>query len=248
MHWVYLNASTERLDQVGLGDFDGDHFCDVFSVHANDFGIYPGGRGPWRSLGTYNVPFNQLRFGDFNGDGIMDIFRRAPDSQWWIVSPGHYDWTPIQSSPKALSELRFGDFDGNHITDVISLQDGHWAVSWDGRSMWQPLNSLGTSLQSVLIGDVDGNGKDEILRYRLIDLLHGVWEVSWDGRSDWTTLQQFTFPSTMDPANSAANVFGFVGRFRSAARADLVSVDYTRMGTVFDLASRQFVPYSLYAY
>src|SRR5437588_2278027 len=90
MHWVYLNSSTERLEQIGLGDFDGDHRCDVFSVHGNDFGIYPRGTGAWTSLGTYGVPFSELRFGDFNGEGIMEIFRRAPDSQWSIISPGHY--------------------------------------------------------------------------------------------------------------------------------------------------------------
>jgi len=249
MHWVYLNSSTERLEQIGLGDFDGDHRCDVFSVHGNDFGIYPGGTGAWKSLGTYGVPFSELRFGDFNGDGIMDIFRRAPDSQWWIISPGHYGWTPVQSSPKPLSELRFGDFNNDRITDVISLQNGGWAVSWGGRTVWQPLNSLTSSLQSVLIADIDHNGKDDILRYRFRDFQHGIWEVSWDGRSDWTTLQELTFPPpSFDVANSAANVFGLVGRFRNAGRADLVSVNYTRMGQVYDIGSRQFLPHSLYAY
>ena len=204
MHWVYLNSSTERLEQIGLGDFDGDHRCDVFSVHANDFGIYSGGMGAWRSLGTYGVPFSELRFGDFNND---------------------------------------------HITDVVSLQNGGWAVSWGGRTVWQPLNSLTSSLQSVLIADIDHNGKDDILRYRFLDFQHGIWEVSWDGRSDWSTLQGLTFPPPpFDGANSAANVFGLVGRFRNAGRADLVSVDYTRMAQVYDIGSRQFLPHSLYAY
>src|SRR5262249_35935474 len=143
---------------------------------------------------------------------------------------------------------RFGDFNADHITDVVSVQGGGWAVSWGGRTVWQPLNSLTTSLQSVLIGDIDQNGKDDILRYRFLDLLHGIWEVSWDARSDWSTLQQLTLPGPFDGTNSAANVFGLVGRFRNAGRVDLLSVDYTRMAQVYDIGSRQFLPHSLYAY
>lgn len=40
--WQYLNTSTKKLDEVSLGDFDGDHKCDV-SVGGV---IYPGGRQP----------------------------------------------------------------------------------------------------------------------------------------------------------------------------------------------------------
>ncbi len=258
-HWVYLKSSTERLEQLGLGDFDGDHRCDVLSSHGSDLGIYPGGTGDWRSLG-FGVPFSELRFGDFNGDGVMDIFRRAPDGQWWIISPGHYGWTPIQSSSFPLSELRFGDFNGDHITDVIALVNGRWSVSWGGRTGWQPLNSLKDSLQSVLIADIDHDGKDDILRYRVLfpGLLsnspgrsvpgRGVWEVSWGGQSGWKTLQELEFAPTPDHPRPATNVFGLVGRFRSGLGADLVSVDPDRIGHVYDIGSKQFLPHSLYAY
>lgn len=190
----------------------------------------------------------------------MDIFRRAPDGQWWIISPGHYGWTPLQSSSLPLSELRFGDFNGDHITDVIALVNGRWSVSWGGRSAWQPLNSLRDSLKGVLIADIDHDGKDDILRYRVLfpGLLsnspgrsvpgHGKWEVSWGGQSGWKTLQELEFAPTPDHPFPATNVFGLAGRFRSAAGADLVSVDPNRMGQVYDIGSKQFLPHSLYAY
>ena len=158
MHWVYLSSSTETLDHLGLGDFNGDHLCDVFSVHANDFGIYSAGVNQWQSLGTFSVPFSELAFGDFNGDGIKDIFRRAPNGQWYAISPRHYDWIALQSSSFPLSKLRFGDFNHDGVTDVIAVENGHWSVSWSGLSTWQPLNPGESSdLSKVIIADLDGD-------------------------------------------------------------------------------------------
>ena len=122
---MFLNSYPERLNQVGLGDFDGDHRCDVFAVHGNDWVLSSAGTAPWRSLGSLGVPFDQLRFGDFNGDGIKDMFRRAPGGKWSLISPGIYGPMPVQSSDSPLSELRFGDFNNNGITDVIAIKNGH---------------------------------------------------------------------------------------------------------------------------
>jgi hypothetical protein len=249
MHWVFLNSSTERLDQVGLGDFDGDHRCDVFSVHGSDFGIYKSG-GAWHSLGTYpGVTMRELRFADFNGDGVMDIFRRDPNGQWWIVSPGYYGWTPIQSSSLALTQLRFGDFDGNGVADVIAVENGHWSVSWGGRQAWKPLNSaVSSSLSNVLIADLDGDGIDDIARYSSTGPLSGKWEVSWGGRSTWNTLANLAWPSTLQNMAPALNVRGYVGRFGGAVHKDLLTVDFTRLSQRLDRARNRFVPYGRYAY
>jgi hypothetical protein len=236
-HWVFLQANTERIEQLGFGDFDGDRVCDVFSVHANDFGYYKSGVVAWRSLGTFSVPMSQLRFADFNGDRVTDVFRRAPDGQWWIVSPGYYGWTPIQSSSFPLSSLRFGDFNGDRIADVIAVEGGRWAVSWSGRQPWQALNAgISAGLANVLIGDIDGNGFDDIVRVTA-SLLSAKYEISRDGRGAWQTL-------AVHPLGAR----GYIGRFRAAASADLVSVDLGRMSKRFDAASKTFVAHGLYPY
>ena len=241
MHWVFLQANTERLEQLGLGDFDGDRRCDVFSVHGgNFFGIYPSGTGPWRELGNQpGAPRSQLAFGDFNGDGVTDIFRRAPDGQWWIVSPGRYDWTPVQGDTLPLTQLRFGDFDGDRVTDVIAVVNGHWSISSGARQPWQPLNQgLSTGLEKLLIGDLDGNGFDDIIGYSG----GGTWKVSWDGRGGWQTLGK------MEGLNEVL-VHGFIGRFTGAGPMDLVAVGFsTRIGQRLDRANARFVPYSRFAY
>jgi hypothetical protein len=250
MQWVFLNASTERLDQLGLGDFDGDGRCDVFSINASDFGIYKSGTGAWQSLGTYpGVRMSELRFADFNGDGITDVFRRAPDGQWWIVSPGHYPWTAIQSSALPLAQLRFGDFNGDRVTDVVALVNGHWSVSWGGREAWLPLNPLeSSSLANVLIADLDGNGVADIVRFSRTGPVDGRWEVSWDGRTGWQSLGALDWPAALQTAAPSSSIRGYVGRFTGATHADLLSVDFTRFSKILDRAGSRLVDYGRYAY
>ena len=97
-YWTYRREAPEWLDQVGLGDFDGDGRCDVCAVNraTRQWQIATGGSGAWTALpGTYDLPFEALRFGNFSGDRLMDIFYRAPEGQWWAISPGVYPWRPL---------------------------------------------------------------------------------------------------------------------------------------------------------
>jgi hypothetical protein len=263
MHWTYLRDDTTRRAQLGLGDFNGDGHCDVFraNLSAGEWQISSGGSDAWIALpGTYDVPFEELAFGDFNGDGVTDVFRRAPDGQWWAISPGVYDWKPLQSSSFPLSELRFGHFNEDRVTDVIAVQGGRWSVSWGGTTEWAPLNTaLGFTLKWVVIGDIDHNGIDDIVRYRVTSTLpphekqlllpeRGVWEVSWDGRGDWTEIKALAWkPDFADPLR-ATRVRGFIGGFRGVGRAELLSVDYTRIGLLYKPEYGGFVGHSLYAY
>ena len=52
------------------------------------------------------IPIGELAFGDFNGDTRKDMFYRADSGQWWVISPGIYDWTPLESSGVPRSGLK----------------------------------------------------------------------------------------------------------------------------------------------
>lgn len=272
MHWTFLKAATERLAQVGLGDFDDDGKCDVVAGGAPDpLQIASGGTGDWKVLidsrGNPLVnPFDHLRFGDFNGDGRTDIFYRGDDGQWQIISPGVegapgvYDWTPIQSSSIPLHELRFGHFNQDRITDVVGVDGGKWSVSFGGRSPWTQLNRIrGESLQHLLIGDIDKNGIDDMVRYRWLrrqlplpggglggDM--GIWEVTWNGNgTNWIRLNTYTAPvGQLAPTSVPA----FLGRFDGPNSASkLLTIRASdRMGMVYNLSSQQFENHSLYPY
>ena len=260
MHWTFLKAATERLDQVGFGDFDGDGRCDVFAVNrfARQWEISPGGSGAWTALpGSYDLPFETLRFGDFNGDGITDVFHRTPEGHWYKISPGIYDWTRLQDSPLPLSELRFGYFDHDRIMDVIAVEGGRWAVSWGGATPWWPLNTeLSDSLESVMIGDIDGDGLDDIVRYILqeddpysAEYVTATWEVSWGGTRAWepplATRQWPVYPDTPSPID---RVRSFIGRFDNWPGADLLVLDTDRKAYIYRNGRLGFARHSLYAF
>lgn len=251
-HWVFLAAQDARLHEVGLGDFDGDGRCDVFQVHAYDFVISSGGTAPWRSLGTYAVPFDQLRFGDFNGDGVQDVFRRAPDGQWYAISPGRYDWTALASSSFPLDKLRFGDFDGDRVTDVLAVQGGRWSVSWGGRSAWAQLNpALADAVQPLSAGDVNADGIDDVLRYvPSDDGLTGRWDVSWGGATGWVQLATLSWQDTEVArlVKPARFVRWFAGRFDAWAGTDVLALDTERKGHLHNRLAPGFVPHGPYAH
>ena len=83
---------------------------------------------------------------------------------------------------------------------------------------------------------------------RTVNASAGKWEVSWDGRSGWKTLDTLRFQANPSLPVPCGSVRGFVGRFRSAEGPDLLSVDYTRMGRVYDTAAQTFEGHGLYAY
>jgi hypothetical protein len=158
----------------------------------------------------------------------MDIFRRAPDAQWSTISPGFSDWKLLESSSSPLNALRFGDFNGDGITDVLAVEGGHWSISRSGASPWQVLNpSLSDKLDSVLIGDIDGDGLDDIVRLR-----NGGshWDVSLGGRTPWQQVLSM----------SAEAQYPIFGHWAGGRADQLLVLDDSRRGDVFNFASRTF--------
>jgi hypothetical protein len=251
--WRFLNDDPARLADVGLGDFDGDGRCDVLAVHVSGFVISRGGTEPFTVMpGEHrNVPFRELAFGDFNGDGTRDIFRRAPDGQWWAISPGIHPWAALGSSSKPLDEFRFGDFDADGYTDVVTISRGRWAVSWAARSEWDELNpTLSSSLAGVFIGDVDGLKGDDIVRHVHSNPVNPVWEVSSGGAKPWVPLTAIVYPNTcaMQALRPARWARTFVGRFDMWQGADLLVVEWTRGSRIFSKGHSTMDRYGLYAY
>ncbi len=243
MHWTYLSNYTERLEQVGLGDFDGDKRCDVITLDASShLVISSGGTGAWTALpGTYAIPFGELRFADFNGDKITDVFRRAPDGQWWATSPGRWGWTALQSSGYPLSALRFGDFNGDGIADVLSNSGGAWSVSWSGTSGWSKLPAnLNDDVANLLIGNVDGVAGDDLIRYKPLDASSGRFEISSGGNTPWQTLSNISFEDTSVTVFASARIRPFIGNFDGLGTADVLAIDHHRAGRLFSPGRASF--------
>lgn len=105
------------------GDFDGDHFTDVFWYDPS-----AGGDPVWLNLGSQRTALTQHVsgtftpvVGDFTGDGKDDIFWYAPgpatDHLW--VSVGHGRFSPRSVSMDSTAQAIVGRFAGTDQRDDI---------------------------------------------------------------------------------------------------------------------------------
>jgi hypothetical protein len=173
--WRLLSAQTQTIDQVLLGDFDGDRRTDVIAIQNGQFVISWGGISTWEVLNTdptggrlFLLPsaVTAMTVGDFDGDGMPDIFW-ADTRTWWVSYGGNTPFVMVGTSGFSLQDLRFGDFDANGTTDVFGITGGNWSVSYSPKfarnqlfSGWQTLQpALGDgTANGLIVADFDGNG------------------------------------------------------------------------------------------
>lgn len=247
MHWIFLRVANDRLNKVGLGDFNADGKCDVVAMNGTTLYLSSGGTDEWSPLlGGLTFPFEELAFADFNGDKRTDIFRRAPSGQWSVISPGVHGWSLLNSSSFPLSALRFGDFTGDGKADVLSRAGGHWSISSAGLGSWTKLNNLSAGVQGLLIGDINADGRDDIARFKMTGLNTGKWQVSWNGRSDWKNVKSVSFPAPSVAPQVTPRYF--IGRFDGQAGSDLLHIDFRRNGRLYSHATKTLKEHNLFPY
>ena len=76
-----LNIAPETLEDILLGEFDGDAVTDVFVAREGAWWYYAGGVGDPVLLNSSLYTADELALGDFDGDGVSDIFR-ADGVEW----------------------------------------------------------------------------------------------------------------------------------------------------------------------
>lgn len=171
--WMPVQAISEALNSIHIGDFDGDGKSDLFRADGADWEFSSGGNTAWQSLSGENILFSNLRFGDFDGDGRTDVFYRKDSGRWAIRSSVlDYAEDELQISTYALSELRFGDFDysGSGIgkMDVFHRANDKWEISSGADNPWSTLRTFSPSntnppLAELAFGDFNGDGKTDVL-------------------------------------------------------------------------------------
>ena len=244
-HWSYLNLADEQLDQVRLGYFDDDLRCDVLAENTGNgaWEISSGGTAPWRSLGSFGVPLDEVVFGQFGTPQKVSpgqsrptthAFRRAPDGQWYLTPLTGPAWTPAQSSSTPLAKLRFGDFTGDGVTDVLAVQGGRWAISDGAQGQWKRLNDkLGSNVSALQVADVDGDGRDDLVRFQAISPTSIAPSFSSGGSSPWTRLKLLTGLTKLPvAAGTAVRFSSFAGRFDDVAGADCDGHGHHAMGSL----------------
>jgi hypothetical protein len=155
--YTYLNTSTKRLDEVSLGDVDGDNRCDVVAdgvvssggrgptvKHRSDLLLLEAGRLRARRLvdgvverETYPAVTNGLQFrgtGDFDGDGTDEVVWQdaAGIAVRWRMLDGGYVTTlgSGRPGPEAWRIDAIADFDGDRRADLLWRRADGKVVLW----------------------------------------------------------------------------------------------------------------------
>jgi hypothetical protein len=186
------------LDRLRTGDFDGDGITDLFTAVPDGKGAFqwlyaPGGKGPFRSLGTgQDLP--SLYFGDFDGDGVTDVLFQKPNSG------GEFDWLLSSGGTKTPEHLRYGhdlatvgigDFDGDGTTDVLGdylRSDGYyqWVIYKGGRGDGV-LVAYANPVRTLRFGDFNKDGKADALVYYADN--GGTWALSAGATGNYQILR-----------------------------------------------------------
>jgi hypothetical protein len=152
--------SQNPMNDLGVGDFDGDQVDDVFVGTGVTWWYSSGGQSEWRLLNRMPEHASQLRFGDFDGDGRTDVIAlHGPnvDISWTGASP----WQTVSTLSWPLADLAVGDFDGDHVSDLFLSTGTEWLIA-PAAGNWQVLAFETLPTSALRFGDFTADGKTDI--------------------------------------------------------------------------------------
>jgi FG-GAP-like repeat len=208
--WANTFNVSGPLDDLGVGDFDGDGIDDIFVGTGAAWYFSAGGQAEWRFLNRMPEKASALRFGDFDGDGRTDalsLHQGKIDISWAAGSP----WQTVNVTAWELSDLAVGDFDGDKSADLFLATGSQWFYAPGGRN-WMPLAFSHFHTAELRFGDFRHAGRTEVLRVH-----GGQWQTAGVGRS-WTNIGSSPISSTagLVVADFDGDGFDDVGRDRTS--------------------------------
>jgi hypothetical protein len=160
--WNWLRSSPVEVQDILLGDFDGDGKSDVFTTKGGKWYVSYGGTGPLLEINTSNVGVHDILLGDFDGDGKSDVFTTW-GGKWHVSYGGTSGWSDdLRSSSVEVHDIVLGDFNGDLISDVYTIYGILGRVSWGGKSSWQDVKVFYWKPREVLVGRFDVGPTDDL--------------------------------------------------------------------------------------
>ena len=170
------------MDDLAVGDFDGDGIDDVFVGTGAAWYFSSGGAAEWRFLNRMPERASSLRFGDFDGDGRTDVIAvhgAHVDISWGGLSP----WQTINVVAWPISDIAVGDFDGDRIADLFLATGSEWFFAPGGRN-WTPFATSSIRVPDLRFGDFTKVGRTQVLR---VSASH-EWQIVRQVGATWDSL------------------------------------------------------------
>jgi hypothetical protein len=123
--------NTDWINQVAVGDFDGDGRDDIFLANGTAWWYSSAGRTEWRFLRASTLRVGDLRFGHFTGNDARTDVLYASGPNWFVSSGGTGSGMWWRGDGTPLFDCVFGDFDGRD-----RRPPGRWLDLGDRRA-WQ---------------------------------------------------------------------------------------------------------------
>lgn len=177
---VASEQGAERVEDLMLGDFDGDGDTDLLRVDAaGDLEFAQSMRGSsWGAWEAFtagpsgDASADELRVGDFDGDGTDDLLHLTGASGLQVRLSPPAEYISQFNSGAGLQTLGAGllapltDSAPFPTDDSYALPDLLFEIpappSDDGPG-WQAAGGPTADLEDLLVGDFDGDGADDIL-------------------------------------------------------------------------------------
>jgi hypothetical protein len=223
---VYENRyNTDLINELAVGDFDGDGRDDVFLANGTAWWYSSAGRTEWRFLRPSTLRIRDLRFGNFTGDARTDVLYAAGPN--WFVSNGGTGsgmWWRGDGTP--LADCVFGDFDRDSVTDALKADSSTWSIASHANGPWVYRRDDWARAADLRVADFTNDRADDVFW-----IASNTWQV-------WDPVRNVVTRDHRKPVFDSDRPLLVVADFDGDGRADLAKSDadgwiWMRTGTTF---------------
>jgi FG-GAP-like repeat len=192
---LYMERSGNQLlssnpgTHLGVGDFDGDGFDDLFLATGTAWYYAPHGQADWRFLSAKTETLDLVLLGDFDGDGRTDVVTLDGQGRLVVSWGGVSDWEVLNSyvtftgaRADVIASMAVGDFVGDTRSDIFFADGSTWWISDGGSQGFVPSATSSFLVKDLRFGDFDGDGKADVF-----GVVSGTWSYSKSGSGSWSS-------------------------------------------------------------
>jgi hypothetical protein len=133
----YIDSFLNNPEIIGVADFTGDGFQDVFGVSNFEIKFYSNNSGLTFNIKALNYYLNTAKsacHGDFDNDGDIDLMAVGYSNVYFYRNDGNDIFTTVKvfstNSSIGAEEIRAADIDGDGDKDVVYSEGVGNRISW----------------------------------------------------------------------------------------------------------------------